>query len=94
MAEVTNGMTRGTFLGSTVALPAFLTVANAAALADAQKASQASVHYQSSPNGNKQCSGCKFFIAGSDANSDGRCQMVDGSISPHGYCDSYSAKSS
>jgi hypothetical protein len=92
MAEVPKDMTRGTFLGSTIAIPAFVAMTNAAALADSQKASQASVHYQSTPNGSKQCSGCKFFIAGSDANSSGTCQLVDGSISPHGYCDSYSAK--
>jgi hypothetical protein len=87
-------ITRGTFLGSAIALPALVAVANTLALADAQKTSQASVHYQSTPNGSKQCSSCRFFAAGTGANSDGTCQVVDGSISPQGYCDTYTAKSS
>jgi High potential iron-sulfur protein len=52
------------------------------------------MHYQTSPNGSKQCSGCKFFVPGADSSKNGSCQIVDGSISPHGYCMAYTAKSS
>jgi hypothetical protein len=93
MARSRNDMTRGNFLGSTIALPAFVVLANTVALADGQKTSQASVHYQSTPSGSKQCSGCRFFTAGTGASSDGTCQIVEGSISANGYCDSYAAKS-
>jgi hypothetical protein len=75
-------------------MPAFAGLLTAAALGDSAKASQASMHYQTTPNGSSQCSGCKFFIPGQDANADGTCQIVDGVISPHGYCMAYNAKSS
>ncbi|HTA39566.1 MAG TPA: high-potential iron-sulfur protein, partial [Candidatus Acidoferrales bacterium] len=87
-------LTRRRFLGSAIALPALAGLLTASAVADGPKASQASMHYQTSPNGGMQCSGCKFFIAGKDAQSSGTCQLVDGSISPNGYCVGYSAKSS
>jgi len=93
MTEFERNVPRRAFLGGAVALPAYAALAIAAVRADASKVSQASVHYQSTPNGGKQCSGCKFFIAGSNASSSGTCQLVEGSISPNGYCDSFSAKS-
>ncbi len=86
--------TRRTFLSGVIALPALAGLLAAAASADASKASQASMHYQTSPNGSMQCSGCKFFIPGQDAKSNGTCQVVDGSISPNGYCMAFTAKSS
>ncbi|MGB8909610.1 MAG: hypothetical protein WCC84_12775 [Candidatus Cybelea sp.] len=93
MAKALQPLTRRTFLGSALVLPALASLLTTEATADSQKASQASMHYQSSPNGSMQCSGCNFFIPGSDANSDGTCKIVDGSISPHGYCMAFNAKS-
>lgn len=83
---------RRSFIGTVVVLPAFARLLTSSAVADASKASQASMHYQASPNGDSQCSKCQFFIAGQDAQSDGTCRIVDGSISPHGYCMAFSAK--
>jgi hypothetical protein len=85
---------REAFVKSIVVLPAFAALLRAPAIADASKASQASMHYQSTPNGDMHCAICRFFIAGKDAASAGSCQIVDGSISPNGYCMAYSAKSS
>jgi hypothetical protein len=93
MSESIEFLTRRRFLGSAIALPALAALLTAPALADGSKASQASMHYQNSPNGGMQCSGCKFFIAGKDPKSNGSCQVVDGSISPNGYCNGYNAKS-
>jgi len=87
-------LTRQRFLCSAIALPALAGLLTASAAADGSKASQASMHYQPSPNGSMQCSGCKFFIAGKDPKSSGNCQLVEGSISPNGYCTGYTAKSS
>jgi hypothetical protein len=84
---------RRTFLAAVMLLPSLALPARPAAAGDS-KASQASMHYQTSPNGDKQCSGCKFFLPGADSNANGSCQIVDGSISPHGYCMAYTAKSS
>jgi hypothetical protein len=93
MADVSEGLARRTFLGGVLALPAFATLLAAKAGADASKAPQSAMHYQTSPNGSMQCSQCRYFVPGPDAKSDGSCQVVDGSISPNGYCIAYSAKS-
>ena len=45
-----------------------------------QKASQQSVQYQEQPKGDQKCSGCKFFVEPKG------CQVVDGEISPEGWC--------
>jgi hypothetical protein len=46
----------------------------------AMKISEAAVAYQDHPNGDKECSKCLQFLPPSS------CRMVDGTISPHGYC--------
>jgi len=72
-------------------LPTLAGLLAAKAAADS-KASPASMHYQTSPNGSMQCSKCQFFIPGQDAQSNGTCRVVDGSISPSGYCIAFTAK--
>ncbi|HEY2476004.1 MAG TPA: hypothetical protein VGI19_14535 [Candidatus Cybelea sp.] len=94
MANAPDGPARRAFLEGLIILPALAVLLPATAAADSSKASKSAMHYQSSPNGTMQCSGCKFFIPGADAKSDGTCQVVDGSISPSGYCQAFSAKSS
>ncbi len=42
--------------------------------------------YQNKPLGNQQCSNCAHFIPGSSPRENGTCQVVKGSISPHGWC--------
>jgi hypothetical protein len=84
-------MRRQTFLKGAIALPGLCALA-APALADGSKVSQASMHYQTAPNDGRQCSGCQFFIPGQDPKSNGSCRIVDGSISPNGYCIAYAAK--
>jgi hypothetical protein len=44
------------------------------------KIAQTAVHYQTTPKDDHQCDGCNFFVA---PNS---CKMVDGDISPTGWC--------
>jgi hypothetical protein len=94
MPDASNPLTRRGFLGGIVVLPALAGALTAGALAQGSKASQASMHYQGTPNNGMHCSLCKFFVPGQDANADGSCQIVDGSISPNGYCIAYTAKSS
>lgn len=94
MAKAPHPLTRRTFLGSAVVLPALAAAITAAASAQGSKASQSSMHYQTSPSNGMHCSLCKFFVPGQDANASGSCQIVDGSISPNGYCIAYTAKSS
>ena len=52
-----------------------------------QKVSQATAQYQSSPKNGQQCSTCTHFQAPSS------CQIVDGTISPSGWCALYTKKS-
>ncbi len=85
-------ITRRSFLGGAIALPVLAAAGTRAVRADSSKAPQSSMRYQSTPNGSMHCGGCKFFVPGSDASADGSCQIVDGSISPNGYCIAYSPK--
>ena len=84
---------RAAFLERAALLPVLAVVLDTAAQAQGAKSSKDAMHYQSSPNSGMQCSGCKFFTPGSDANADGSCAIVEGNISPHGYCIAYSSKS-
>lgn len=45
-----------------------------------QKASQAAMKYQDKPNGDQKCSNCLQFEPPSS------CKVVEGTISPNGYC--------
>jgi len=53
----------------------------------AQKASKGSMKYQDKPNGDKQCSNCAQFLP---TNS---CQIVEGTVSPQGYCVAWQKRS-
>ena len=67
------------------------------------KASKAAVHYQDYPKGMRMCHMCKFYITEGGRRSGmgcmggsmmgmmgaGACQVVEGRISPMGYCDLY-----
>ena len=59
------------------------------------KASKAAVHYRDYPSGMHMCHMCKFFgmmgggMMGRGMMGAGACQVVEGRISPMGYCDLY-----
>jgi hypothetical protein len=53
----------------------------------AQKASKEAMKYQDHPSGDKQCGNCAQFVP---SNS---CQIVEGPISPQGYCMLWQKKS-
>jgi hypothetical protein len=67
-------------LAVTAAGSAILVCNEAGTAIAAYKISETAVAYQDHPNGDKQCSKCVQFQAPSS------CKMVDGTISPHGYC--------
>jgi High potential iron-sulfur protein len=90
MERIKGALRRRTFLDGIVLLP-FAAALSARARAQS-KASKASMQYQDSPKNGMHCAGCKFFIPASDAGAAGGCQIVDGSISPNGYCIAYNAK--
>jgi hypothetical protein len=49
------------------------------------KVTQASVQYQAQPKGDSKCSDCLHFTADSSG-----CKLVEGSISPDGWCSLWS----
>jgi len=76
-------------LAGAAAAPAWLMSGSALAQ---QKVPQASVKYQDKPNGNQKCSNCLQFVPGSSPTAMGTCKVVDGPISPEGYCIIWVAK--
>jgi hypothetical protein len=70
---------------STSSAPA--TGAESAAPAATTKVPQASVQYQTQPKGEQECSRCLHFIAESNT-----CKLVDGQISPKGWCSLWAKK--
>ncbi len=51
------------------------------------KLSQVEAQYQSTPKAGQKCSQCMHFIADS-----GSCKLVEGQISPEGWCKLFAAK--
>jgi hypothetical protein len=94
MKKVTGDQTRRDFVRN-AALPLVGAVLFAASTSTASaKGSQAQFKYQTKPNGSKKCSGCKFFQKGKTATANGSCTLVDGTISPNGWCIAFAPKSS
>lgn len=62
------------------------------ALAQSGKASQAAAMYQSHPHGKDECDGCTHFIPGKTPSANGACQVVEGIISPKGWCVMFAPK--
>lgn len=69
-------------MGCSLLVPAALYYsASARADSGVKKQAQSNVKYQSSPKGTSKCSGCVNFIAASSS-----CKLVEGKISPDGWC--------
>jgi hypothetical protein len=68
---------RATLLAGTVMAASVLPGKQALAQ---QKVSKEAMKYQDTPNGDKQCSNCLQFVPPAS------CKVVEGTISPNGYC--------
>ncbi|MGB8909349.1 MAG: high-potential iron-sulfur protein [Candidatus Cybelea sp.] len=93
MSESKPGMTRRTFVANAVVLPALAGLLLAETTTAQAKGSKTQFKYQSTPNNGKKCSQCTFYIPGSSPKANGTCKIVDGSISPNGWCSAFAAKS-
>lgn len=89
-----NSMSRRTFVTNAVVLPALAGLLLAETATAQAKGSQASFKYQGTPKNGQKCSTCTQYIPNSTASKNGTCKIVDGSISPNGWCIAYSAKKS
>ena len=58
----------------------------------ATKLAKSAVQYQNEPRAGKDCDDCIQFLAGATPKSDGSCKIVEGAISPHGYCIAFTPK--
>ena len=94
MNDRTKTVSRSEFVKKAAILPALAGLLYAAGSlpARAAKGSKTQFKYQDKPNGSKKCSNCTFFIAGKTPTANGTCKLVDGDISPNGYCIAWSGK--
>jgi High potential iron-sulfur protein len=94
MRDSTNRMTRRSFVAGTIVLPALAGLLLAETTSAQAKASKAQFKYQGTPSNGHKCSQCSLYIPGSSSTANGTCKLVDGSISPNGWCTAFAAKSS
>jgi hypothetical protein len=80
---------RRTILKSVVLLTAAPWAARTLAQA---KASKQSMQYQDQPKNGQKCETCMQFVPGSKPDANGTCKVVDGPISPNGWCVAYVKK--
>ena len=62
---------------------------NAAAQA---KATKQAMQYQDQPKNGQTCDQCMHWVPGPDAKAQGTCKVVDGPISPKGWCAAFAKK--
>jgi hypothetical protein len=67
-------------------------LASNSALAQSQQAAQSAVKYQDHPHGQDECDHCTHFVPGKTGSAEGTCQVVQGSISPKGWCLMFASK--
>ncbi|WP_202411689.1 high-potential iron-sulfur protein [Paracandidimonas lactea] len=79
--------------GTMAALPlaGLLGASRSSAAASSGKASKAAVKYQDHPDGSSFCANCANFTQGSTPDAPGTCLVVEGEISPKGWCLAYAA---
>jgi hypothetical protein len=82
--DMKSGVNRRRLLQAAGAAP-LLALASTPAQA---KIAKAAVAYQDTPNGDKECDNCNFFVAPN------ACKTVDGEINPKGWCKIYNKKPS
>jgi hypothetical protein len=93
MKESKGIMTRRSFVANAVVLPALAGLLLAETTVAQAKGTKVQFKYQSMPKNGKKCSQCTFFLPGSSPKSNGACKLVEGSISPSGWCTAFAAKS-
>lgn len=60
----------------------------------ATKASKQAMQYQDHPKDGKKCVNCTQFVPGKSKDAMGTCKVVEGEISPEGWCIAFAPKSS
>ena len=94
MNALNKNVTRRNFLKTATLFAAIATipVSVVSKEAFAAKMAKASMQYQDQPKGTLKCSQCTQFLPGKSAKAAGSCNLIDGSISPNGWCLAYAPK--
>jgi hypothetical protein len=77
---------KGAMLAGAALVPALAATTKAKAATSYGAVPQATVGYVTRTTNKHQCEDCKFYIAAAVNTAPGRCQVVTGSIEPHGWC--------
>ena len=56
------------------------------------KLSKVAAKYQTKPNAGKDCDDCIQFVPGKTGKAPGTCKIVEGPISPNGWCIAFAEK--
>jgi hypothetical protein len=56
------------------------------------KATKAAMKYQDKPNAGNECDKCLQYVPGKSAKAPGTCKVVEGSVSPKGWCAAFAPK--
>ena len=67
--------------------PAVIVAATGFVFPDEDKTSKQAVDYQDKPKNGQLCATCIYFVSGNGKN--GACKIVEGNISPEGWCSDY-----
>jgi anaerobic selenocysteine-containing dehydrogenase len=60
--------------------------------ASTSKTPKADVQYKNTPRNGQMCAHCMYFLPGRGKGPKGKCKLVQGAISPHGWCILYTQK--
>ena len=93
MSESVNGVCRRNLLLKAIDLLALTAVAGVVGRvgpASATKVTKADFYYQDKPKEGKSCSKCRMFAA--LGTGKGLCAVVEGEVSPDGWCMAYSPR--
>lgn len=86
-------MSRRALLKSAAALAGVATIALVRVKDASAGVPKASMQYQDHPKDGHECSTCAQYIPGPKPGAAGKCRVVAGAISPHGWCIAYTGKS-
>ena len=81
--------TRRSFVTFLASVPALAVAGRALAQ---QKATKQAMKYQDKPNAGNECDKCLQYVPGKSAKAPGTCKVVEGSISPKGWCMAFAPK--
>jgi hypothetical protein len=80
-------------LGLSAGVGTAIVVMTGSAFAAPNKLSKESVKYTDSGNvEGKDCDDCSQYVPGTSAKDPASCEIVEGSINPHGHCIAFSPK--